>query len=213
MLIAPLSFAIVVRRPLRANPLTGDLATNGLGDADQRGIDLRGGDKGRFVVVRGPRPDGRRIILLHGRSFRAVRRYHCPPDSCITLFRAKRDAPLSRRRKGTAIWAEAPARFDAAEAAFQLADDAFRDAERTYFAARGGTLSEKDDKAIVEQKRHGDARHETAMALLHTPAPELAAVIRKLERVRDDGDDHATVSILADVRWIMARSDSCEKRP
>jgi hypothetical protein len=138
----------------------------------------------------------------------------------ITLYRAKRDAPVSRRGKGVRIWTAALARFGAAEASFLPACTAFRAAERAYFAAcaeQGDDLSAEEDealqihtgldRAISEQKRLGELRHEAAMALLHTSAPDLAAIIRKLELVRDDGDgdDHATISILADLRWLAAR--------
>ena len=60
---------------------------------------------------------------------------------------------------------------------------------------------------MAEEQRLGTARHEACMALLHTPAPDFTAIIRKLELVRNegDGDDHAVVSILADVRWIATR--------
>lgn len=139
---------------------------------------------------------------------------------CIVLYRAKRDDPRSRRGTGRKAWAEASARFDAADAAFQPACDAFRAAERAYFAIRAGqgsNLSAEEDEAlhaqtgldiaIVDDQRLGAERHEAAMALLHTPAPDLAAIVRKLELVRDegDGDDHAVISILADMRWIAAR--------
>ena len=146
-------------------------------------------------------------------------------DACITLYRAKRDDPLSRRGKGRAIWAETLARFDAADAVFLPACAKFRDAERAYFAKRAerdGDLSAEEDDALeaqtgvkvaaAEEQRLGAVRHEACMALLHTPAPDLAAIIRKLELVSDegDGDDHAVVSILADVRWIAARIASRE---
>jgi hypothetical protein len=146
-------------------------------------------------------------------------------DACITLYRAKRDDPLSRRGKGAAIWAEALARFDAADTAFLPACATFRDAERAYFAKRaerGRDLSTEEDDApeietglnvaMAEEQRLGAVRHEACMALLHTPAPDFAAIIRKLELVREegDGDDHAVVSILADVRWIAARIASRE---
>jgi hypothetical protein len=134
----------------------------------------------------------------------------------ITLFRAKRDAPLSRRRKGRAVWLDALARFDAAEATFRPATERYRDADRLRFAEhdQASSLDEPAsagrrelDDALADEKRLGDALHEATMALLHTPAPDLAAIIRKLELVRDvgDGDDHATISILADLRWVAAR--------
>jgi hypothetical protein len=138
-------------------------------------------------------------------------------NSSITLFRAKRDAPSSRRRKGRAIWADALTRFEAATADFQPATERFRKAERAWSAARRAAPSVDVDRvrldridlnaARVTEKRLGDALHEATMALLHTPAPDLAAIIRKLELVRDigDGDDHATISILADMRWISSR--------
>jgi hypothetical protein len=144
--------------------------------------------------------------------------------SSITLYHDKRDAPNSRRGTGSAIWFEALMRFDSAEAAFLPASMAFRDAERAYYAIRaqrGGVLSTDDDEAlhrctgldvaIGEEQRLGAARHEAVMALLHTPAPDLAAVIRKLELVRDegDGDDHVIVSILADARRIAERIARC----
>lgn len=140
-------------------------------------------------------------------------------NTSITLYRAKRDDPQSRHGMGRKTWAGARARFDAAEAAFQPACAAFRDAERAYFAlrvARGSNLTEEEDEALhaqagldvamAEEQRLGTERHEAAMALLHTPAPDLASIARKLKLVRDegDGDDHAVVSILADVRWIAA---------
>jgi hypothetical protein len=146
-------------------------------------------------------------------------------DACITLYRAKRDDPLSRRGKGTGIWTETLARFDAADAAFLPACATFRDAEHAYFAKRaeqGRDLSTEEDDALeietgpnvamAAEQRLGALRHEACMALLHTPAPDFAAIIRKLELVRDegDGDDHAVVSILADVRWIAARIASRE---
>jgi hypothetical protein len=134
----------------------------------------------------------------------------------ITLFHAMRDAPLSRRRKGRAVWLDALARFDAADAAFRPATERYRDADRLRFGEhdQASSLGEPAsagrrelDVARAEEKRLGDALHEATMALLHTPAPDLAAVIRKLELVRDvgDGDDHATISILADLRWVAAR--------
>ena len=141
-------------------------------------------------------------------------------NTSIVLYRAKRDDPQSRSGAGRKAWAGARARFDAAEAAFQPACAAFRDAERAYFvlrAARGSDLTEEEDEALhaqagldvamAEEQRLGAERHEAAMALLHTPAPDLASIARKLELVCDegDGDDHAVVSILADVRWIAAR--------
>ena len=141
-------------------------------------------------------------------------------NTSIVLYRAKRDDPQSRHGMGRKTWAGARARFDAAEAAFQPACVAFRDAERTYFAlraARGSDLTEEEDEALhaqagldvamAEEQRLGTERHEATMALLHTPAPDLASIARKLELVRDEGDadDHAVVSILADVRWIAAR--------
>ena len=141
-------------------------------------------------------------------------------NTSITLYRAKRDDPQSRRGAGRETWAGARARFDAAEAAFQPACAAFRDAERAYFAlraARGSDLNGEEDTALhakagldvamADEQRLGAERHEATMAPLHTSAPDLAAIARKLELVRDegDGDDHAVVSILADVRWIAAR--------
>lgn len=61
--------------------------------------------------------------------------------------------------------------------------------------------------AIAEEHRLGDIRHQVLLALLHTPAPDLAAAVQKLELVcsEGDGDDHALRSILADARWIAAR--------
>jgi len=141
-------------------------------------------------------------------------------NASITLYRAKRDDPLTRRGKGAATWTEALARFDAADAAFLPACAAFHDAERAYFAKRAeriGEPSAEDDDALhaetgltvamAEEQRLGTVRHEACMTLLHTPAPDFTAIIRKLELVRDegDGDDHAVVSILADVRWIATR--------
>jgi hypothetical protein len=140
--------------------------------------------------------------------------------TCITLYHDKRDDPLSRRGAGKKYWRRASARFDAAEAAFQPACEAFRSAEGIYYAlrrAKASAISDDEDRALevqseldaarADQQRLGDVRHEAVMALLHTPAPDLAAIIRKLELVRDegDGDDHAIVSILADVRRIAAR--------
>jgi len=142
----------------------------------------------------------------------------------IILYRAKRDDPRSRRGTGRKMWTEARALFDVADAAFQPACVAFREAERAYFALRAGRdsdLTDEEDRAlqtrtgldvaIAEEQRLGAELHEAAMALLHTPAPDLAAIARKLELVRDegDGDDHAVVSILADVRWIAARLAAC----
>ena len=169
--------------------------------------------------------DGRCTVRLYFSTARGVRTGKRSGDeyivdrlnSSITLFRAKRDAPSSRRRKGRAIWADALARLDAAEADFQPATERFRKAERAALAERSAAPSADVDRmppdrtdlteARVAEKRLGDALHEATMALLHTPAPNLAAIIRKLELVRDigDGDDHATISILADLRWIASR--------
>lgn len=151
--------------------------------------------------------------------------YICGRLACsITLYHDKRDAPGARRGTGSEIWSEALKRFDVAEAAFLPASMAFRDAERAYYAIRaerGGVLSAEEDEAlhqstgldiaITDDQRLGAARHEAVMQLLHTPAPDLAAVIRKLELVRDegDGDDHVIVSVLADVRWIAERIARC----
>ncbi|WP_454885339.1 hypothetical protein [Sphingomonas oryzagri] len=144
--------------------------------------------------------------------------------TCITLYHAKRDDPLSRRGTGRKSWGRARACFDAAEAAFQPACEAFRLTEGVYYElrrAKASAMSEDEDHALqvqsgfdaarADQQRLGDARHEAVMALLHTPAPDLAAIIRKLELVRDegDGDDHAIVSILADARRIAARIAAC----
>jgi hypothetical protein len=141
-------------------------------------------------------------------------------NTSITLYRGKRDDPQLRHGMGRKTWTGACAHFAADEAAFQPACAAFRDAERAYFvlhAARGSDLTEEEDEALhaqagldvamAEEQRLGADRHEAAMALLHTPAPGLASIARKLELVRDegDGDDHAVVSILAYVRWIAAR--------
>jgi hypothetical protein len=140
------------------------------------------------------------------------------------LYRSKRDDPQSRRGAGRGMWTGASARFETAYAAFQPACGAFRDAERTYFALRAGRcadLTDEEDRdfhsqtrldvAMAEEQRVGAELHEATMALLHTPAPDLVAIARKLELVRDeaDGDDHAVVSILADVRWIAARLAAC----
>jgi hypothetical protein len=144
--------------------------------------------------------------------------------SSIMLYRAKRDDPQLRRASGAAIWAEAVARFDDADTAFLPASHAFREAERAYFSARAdraGTVPAEDDQAlqiavgldiaIVEEQRLGGIRHEALLALLHTPAPNLAAVIRKVELVyaEGDNDDHAVVSILSDLRWIARRIANC----
>lgn len=145
----------------------------------------------------------------------------------ITLYQAKRDDPLSRRGSGRKSWGRARARFEAAEAAFQPACEAFRSAEGIYYELRrkASAISDDEDQALevesgldaarADQQRLGDVRHEAVMALLHTPAPDLAAIIRKLELVRDegDGDDHAIVSILADVRRIAARIAASGQQP
>jgi hypothetical protein len=148
--------------------------------------------------------------------------------SSILLYRAKRDDPGCGKGKGAAAWAEALASFEAAQAAFLPASDAFRVADRGYFEAvakrRDGKSIPEDrtrqiqaalDAASAEEKRLGAISHEAGLALLHTPAPDLAAVIRKLELVRDegDGDDHAIFSILADVRWIARRLTEQGRRP
>ncbi|WBO24355.1 hypothetical protein [Sphingomonas abietis] len=169
------------------------------------------------------------LSLNSDAGFKAGKRkgdeYVCGRLNCsITLYHAKRDDPLTGRGTGKAVWTEALMRFDAAEAAFLPASMAFRDAERAYYAIRaerGSGLSNEDDEAlhrstgldiaIIDEQRLGAARHEAVMELLHTPAPDLAAIIRKLELVRDegDGDDHVIVSILADVRWIARRIARC----
>jgi hypothetical protein len=141
-------------------------------------------------------------------------------NTSIVLYFAKRDDPRSRRSEGRKAWAAVSGRFDEAEQSLQSACIAFREGERAYFAlraARGFGLSDNEDDAlhieaglnvaVAEEERLGAERHEAALVLLHTPAPNLAAISRQLELVRDegDGDDHAVVSILSDVRWIAAR--------
>ncbi|WBO24494.1 hypothetical protein [Sphingomonas abietis] len=148
--------------------------------------------------------------------------------SSITLYRAKRDDPISRKGKSAGTWAEALASYEAGQAAFLPASATFRDADRDYFAAvaehRDGKPISEDrarqihatlEAATAEEKRLGTIAHGAGLALLHTPAPDLGAVIRKLELVRDEGDsdDHAIVSILADVRWIARRLAEQRRRP
>jgi hypothetical protein len=138
--------------------------------------------------------------------------------SGIILFDAKRDAPHERRGRGRSAWTAALDRFRDAEAAFLPATQALRDAERQHFAERHRPTDygrTEDDHCLVEAKvadeQFGDALHEALMALLHTPAPDLGAVILKLELVRDngDGDDHAIISLLSDIRRIAARIAEC----
>lgn len=141
-------------------------------------------------------------------------------EASILLFHAKRDDPQHRRGRGAAGWYEALLRFDATEADFAPAQEAFRNAERAYFAIpadqRSPDTSDTDPRreaeagladAIVRQRALGDRRHHAVITLLHMPAPSLAAIICKLELVcrEGDGDDHVIRSILADVRWIAAR--------
>jgi hypothetical protein len=134
----------------------------------------------------------------------------------ITLYRSRHDEPPRRRpRDYWRQWSEALNRYRHADAAFGPVQAAFDAAERAWFAAR----SQRDrmsaealqqlrnqigvDKAYDDERRYGDAREATIGALLNTPAPDLATVIRKLELILETHfDKDIEKLILADLRRL-----------
>lgn len=132
----------------------------------------------------------------------------------ITLYRARDDDPLRRCPSSRANeWAAALAAYDEADAAWLPAQANFHTTERVYFARRKG-LSKEDrrtlcrligyDQVIADEQRCHDARHHAVITLLNMPAPDCAAIIRKLELLTDGNPDAgAEHLLLADLRRLV----------
>ena len=134
----------------------------------------------------------------------------------ITLYHARHDEPPRRQlRDYRRQWSEALIRYRNADAAFAPVRAAFDAAERAWFAARSqneqmseealGQLRDRIglDKACDDERRYGDALDAAIRALLNTPAPDLAAVICKLELIPEPHlDEDVGKPILADLKRL-----------
>ena len=158
---------------------------------------------------------------LSSYSFKIGAAYDCEfaPErlaSGITLYRADDDDPLRSRPGGGRAreWRAALAAYKAAEAAWKPVNATFQSTERIYLARRCG-LSDGDtqtlrrligyEQAINEDWHHQDASHHARVILMNMAAPDLAAVIRKLEIIcQDNPDASAEHLILSDLRRLLS---------
>ncbi|VWX49748.1 hypothetical protein [Novosphingobium sp. 9U] len=117
-------------------------------------------------------------------------------------------------------WTKALTNFIDADARFEPVCAALSQAERAYFAltkkdaheANRDLLAERRakkrlDKAYEADRRCGAAVHEAVQALLRVPAPNLSALVSKVEIItRHECDEDCVQSILSDLRSLAARN-------
>jgi hypothetical protein len=121
----------------------------------------------------------------------------------------------------TEAWDIALANLREADARFAPIHAAFSAAERAYFAlARQGTLTREAlelayekaelDKAVAEERLHGEALNDAANAFYDTPSPDLAALITKVEYICSIGyGGEVEPLILKDLRQLQQRFGPC----
>ena len=115
----------------------------------------------------------------------------------------------------TEAWNAARARLEEADRAFVPVQKAFNVAERAWFDVRKqhpgraeselANLPEKElfDAASAAEHLYGNALYEAAKAMYLTPAPDLFALIEKVERIEMIGyDGNIEPLILADLRRL-----------
>ncbi|QJU57394.1 hypothetical protein HL653_05950 [Sphingomonas sp. AP4-R1] len=111
-------------------------------------------------------------------------------------------------------WTKALAHLHAAEARFDPIQKALNKAEQVWFAIRkdeerASTFAETEAKAIVDkayedERIFGGQLADAATAFYHTPAPNVAAVIQKLELITRIGYEGVVEQlILADLRRLQ----------
>jgi hypothetical protein len=123
----------------------------------------------------------------------------------------------SRSHTSDDVWTKALTNYNAADARFKPISTALNDAERAYFA-----LKKKDvqalpqsspaerrakyrlDKAYEDDRLYGATLDGAVKALLRVPAPNLSALIQKVEiTLRYDGNNEFGESILADLKSLL----------
>ena len=123
-------------------------------------------------------------------------------------------------------WAEAQAQYQLADATYQAIRTIFNRTETRYFAFKKSSseLSPEETERIMRQIEMGDAKADehhygrafyvAVRTILGIPAPDLAAVIYKLELIRQHSWDEETAPlILADLKRLHARNaDGRRKR-
>lgn len=115
----------------------------------------------------------------------------------------------------TDAWNAALARLDEADRQFVPVQKAFNAAERAWFDVRRRHADRSDadlakthekkqfDEATAAEHRYGNALYQAAKAMYLTPAPDLEALIVKIERIEAIGyDGQIEPLILDDLRRL-----------